>query len=97
MTDSRSRSDALNELERGARLRVRILGLAAGLLAALALLGPQELVRQPLIDLFHHEPTYSDEDISRMWDETVRYEELVREGRPPLEVICAYDGLEVTV
>ena len=25
------------------------------------------------------------------------YEELVREGRPPLEVICAYDGLEVAV
>jgi phosphoribosyl 1,2-cyclic phosphodiesterase len=47
--------------------------------------------------LFHHEPTYSDEDISRMWEETIRYEELVREGRPPLKVICAYDGLEVAV
>lgn len=47
--------------------------------------------------LFHHEPTYSDEDISRMHAETVRYEELVREDRPPLEVICTYDGLEVTV
>jgi phosphoribosyl 1,2-cyclic phosphodiesterase len=47
--------------------------------------------------LFHHEPTYSDEDIQRMHAETIRYEELVREGRPPLEVICSYDGLEVTV
>ena len=47
--------------------------------------------------LFHHEPTYSDEDIQRMHGETIRYEELVRgEGRP-LEVICSYDGLEVTV
>ena len=45
--------------------------------------------------LFHHEPTYTDEDIQRMHAETVRYEELVRADRPPLEVICAYDGLEV--
>ena len=47
--------------------------------------------------LFHHEPTYSDADIQRMHDETIRYEELVREDRPPLEVLCAYDGLEVRV
>ena len=42
--------------------------------------------------LFHHEPTYSDADISRMHAETVRYEELVRE-KEPLEVLCSYDGL----
>jgi len=47
--------------------------------------------------LFHHEPTYTDADIQRMAAETVRYEELVRDGRPPLEVICAYDGLEIAV
>lgn len=47
--------------------------------------------------LFHHEPTYSDEDIQRMHAETIRYEELVRADRPPLEVICAYDGLEVRI
>jgi phosphoribosyl 1,2-cyclic phosphodiesterase len=47
--------------------------------------------------LFHHEPTYTDEDIQRMHAETVRYEELVRADRPELEVICAYDGLEVVV
>lgn len=47
--------------------------------------------------LFHHEPTYSDEDIQRMHAESVRYEELVRADRPPLEVICAYDGLEIEV
>jgi phosphoribosyl 1,2-cyclic phosphodiesterase len=47
--------------------------------------------------LFHHEPTYSDEDIQRMHAETVRYEELVRAGRPRLEVICSYDGLEIAV
>ena len=32
-----------------------------------------------------------------MHGETIRYEELVRGESPPLEVICAYDGLEVTV
>jgi phosphoribosyl 1,2-cyclic phosphodiesterase len=46
--------------------------------------------------LFHHEPTYSDEDIDRMHAETLRYEELTREGAA-LEVVCAYDGLEVRV
>lgn len=42
--------------------------------------------------LFHHEPTYSDADIATMHAETIRYEEITREG-PALEVICAYDGL----
>ncbi|MCF2514904.1 MBL fold metallo-hydrolase [Sphingomonas sp. G124] len=46
--------------------------------------------------LFHHEPTYEDEDIQRMHEESIRYEELTREGSP-LEVICSYDGLEVRV
>jgi phosphoribosyl 1,2-cyclic phosphodiesterase len=44
--------------------------------------------------LFHHEPTCSDDDILRMHRESIRYEELTREGHP-LEVICAYDGLEI--
>ncbi len=44
--------------------------------------------------LFHHEPTYEDEDIQRMHEESIRYEELTRNG-PPLDVICSYDGLEV--
>jgi phosphoribosyl 1,2-cyclic phosphodiesterase len=47
--------------------------------------------------LFHHEPSYSDADIQRMFVETLRYEELVRDGRAKLEVICAYDGLQVAV
>jgi phosphoribosyl 1,2-cyclic phosphodiesterase len=46
--------------------------------------------------LFHHEPTYSDADIERMHNETIRYEELTR-GDTPLEVLCAYDGLEVAL
>lgn len=47
--------------------------------------------------LFHHEPTYTDDDIARMHDETIRYEELNRQGRPALDVLCAYDGLEVAI
>jgi phosphoribosyl 1,2-cyclic phosphodiesterase len=47
--------------------------------------------------LFHHEPTYSDEDIRRMHLDTIRYEALNRQDRPPLEVLCAYDGLEVMI
>jgi len=46
--------------------------------------------------LFHHEPTYSDADIARMHSESIRYEELTRSGTP-LEVLCAYDGLEIEV
>jgi phosphoribosyl 1,2-cyclic phosphodiesterase len=46
--------------------------------------------------LFHHEPTYDDEDIQRMHEESIRYEQLTRE-RSALEVICAYDGLEVRI
>ena len=45
--------------------------------------------------LFHHEPSHSDEDIQQMFFETVRYEKMVRGGRPELEVVCAYDGLEI--
>lgn len=46
--------------------------------------------------LFHHEPTYRDEDIERMHRETIRYEELTREGAA-LDVLCAYDGLEIRI
>lgn len=46
--------------------------------------------------LFHHEPTYDDEDILRMHEESIRYEELTRRDSP-LEVICSYDGLEIQV
>jgi len=44
--------------------------------------------------LFHHEPTYDDEAIERMHKESIRYEELTRDNGK-LEVLCAYDGLEI--
>jgi phosphoribosyl 1,2-cyclic phosphodiesterase len=53
--------------------------------------GAQRLV------LFHHEPAYSDAHIQRMFTETIKYEEMVRADRPALEVICAYDGLEIQI
>lgn len=52
--------------------------------------------RAKRLALFHHEPTYDDQAIQRMHDESIRYEELTREG-PALEVICAYDGLEIAL
>ena len=53
MTDLRSGSDPLGDLDRGAQLRVRILGLAAALLMAALLVGAQDALRQPLFDVFH--------------------------------------------
>ena len=47
--------------------------------------------------LFHHEPTSSDEDIDRLYEETVRYEALSRRDGPPLEIACSYDSLELEV
>lgn len=46
--------------------------------------------------LFHHEPTSDDEDIQRMHQDSIRYELLTREGSA-LEVLCAYDGLEIAL
>jgi phosphoribosyl 1,2-cyclic phosphodiesterase len=44
--------------------------------------------------LFHHEPIHSDERIMAVWRETQRLEQLTRSGKP-LEVLSAYDGLEI--
>ena len=46
--------------------------------------------------LFHHEPIYSDRRIFKVWRDTRRLEELTRAGAP-LEVLAAYDGLEVAL
>ena len=46
--------------------------------------------------LFHHDPTHDDDDIQQMHEDSIRYEELTRDGAA-LEVLCAYDGLEVRV
>lgn len=46
--------------------------------------------------LFHHDPQDDDQDILEMYEDSLRYEELTRVDMP-LEVICAFDGLEVTL
>ena len=46
--------------------------------------------------LFHHEPTCDDEAIQRLHRESIRYEELSRTDSA-LEVLCAYDGLALTL
>jgi anti-anti-sigma factor len=44
--------------------------------------------------LFHHEPTYDDRMIEAVLGETIRFEELSRDGHK-VEVIAAYDGLDL--
>ncbi|MDB5425856.1 MAG: hypothetical protein JWQ29_3272 [Phenylobacterium sp.] len=52
MTDSKSRSDYLVELDRQARLRVRTGGLAAALIAAILVYLAGASIRQPMFDVF---------------------------------------------
>jgi len=46
--------------------------------------------------LFHHEPISDDERLAGLWRETRRLEEITRSGAP-LEIIAAYDGLEIEI
>lgn len=48
--------------------------------------------------LYHHEPAYDDNMLHQVWQETMRYEELMRDGdAAPLRVSSAYDGLEINL
>jgi ribonuclease BN (tRNA processing enzyme) len=46
--------------------------------------------------LFHHEPIYTDHRIYKVWRDTRRLEELTRSGAP-LDVLAAYDGMEIAL
>ena len=46
--------------------------------------------------LFHHEPALDDAALSKMLDETRRYEEITRTG-DVVRISAAYDGLELTL
>lgn len=46
--------------------------------------------------LFHHEPAYSDTQIANVLQETRRFEQITRDGHV-LEVLSAWDGLELTL
>ncbi|MBS4019201.1 MAG: MBL fold metallo-hydrolase [Dechloromonas sp.] len=45
--------------------------------------------------LFHHEPIHDDKQLSRLFAETRRLEQITRGERAPLEIVSAYDGLIV--
>jgi phosphoribosyl 1,2-cyclic phosphodiesterase len=53
-----------------------------------------QLAKAKHLVLFHHEPANSDEEIASIWRETVRFEEITRNGAP-LKVSAAYDGMEI--
>lgn len=44
--------------------------------------------------MFHHEPICDDDTLQKVLEETIRYEEIMREDHP-LKVSSAYDGLEI--
>ncbi len=46
--------------------------------------------------MFHHEPAYDDERIEGVLRETRRFEEITRD-QMPLEILSAYDGLEIAL
>jgi anti-anti-sigma factor len=55
-----------------------------------------QLSRVKKLAMFHHEPAYDDARIERVLGETVRYEEISRDEYK-VEVISAYDGLELSI
>ena len=46
--------------------------------------------------LFHHEPVFDDHRIETMLNETIRFEEITRQG-DPIRIDAAYDGLVIDV
>ncbi len=46
--------------------------------------------------LYHHEPAHDDERIAKIWQETLRLEEITRLGER-LFISAAYDGLEIAL
>ena len=55
-----------------------------------------QMARARRLCMFHHEPAYDDEQIQQVLNETRRFEEITR-GDAPVEVITAWDGLEITL
>ena len=55
-----------------------------------------QLARVRRLVLYHHEPVFDDRMIEAVLKETRRFEEVSRDGHP-VDVISAYDGLELTV
>ena len=56
-----------------------------------------QMAKAKRLVLFHHEPVFDDRTIERVLNETIRFEEISRGDGHKIEVISAYDGLELTV
>jgi len=55
-----------------------------------------QLARARRLCLFHHEPVFGDAQLEKILEETQRFERITRDGHA-VEVLSAYDGLEVRV
>ena len=55
-----------------------------------------QMARARHLCMFHHEPSFSDEDIDVVLSQTIRFEKLAREGHE-VKVSSAYDRLELDV
>jgi len=55
-----------------------------------------QLARARHLVLFHHEPVFDDDRIHKIWQETVRLEEITRQDHA-VQVSSAYDGLVIDV
>ena len=55
-----------------------------------------QLARAKHLCIYHHEPVYNDLKIASVLQETLRLEEITREGHT-LRISSAYDGLEIAV
>ena len=55
-----------------------------------------QMARARRLVMFHHEPAFDDRRIQKVLDETRRFEEITRDGHA-LEVLSAWDGLELTL
>jgi len=53
-----------------------------------------QLARARKLCLFHHEPVFDDDKLLRLLEETRRFEEITRDGHA-VDVVSAYDGLEI--
>jgi phosphoribosyl 1,2-cyclic phosphodiesterase len=56
-----------------------------------------QMARARRLVMFHHEPAYDDVRIEQVLGETRRFEEITRDGGHAVEVLSAWDGLELTL
>jgi phosphoribosyl 1,2-cyclic phosphodiesterase len=55
------------------------------------------LARVRNLVLFHHDPLSTDDQLDEALANARRYEQIIREGRPPVALWSAFDGMELTL